>query len=67
MTDHKAEFSRATDDILKRYARADTSELAVEIERLVDAYMAQTGERPESGQLERLTDLLLKISDREAI
>jgi hypothetical protein len=60
--DYKAQFSaEVTKLIAKNNADGFTSrtDKMSEVQRLTDAYIAQTGEPPESSELERLTDAIL--------
>lgn len=65
--DYKAEFTNYVDKIIEKTKRGDLGRASrmQEIERLTDAYIAVTGEVPDSYEIERLTDAILneELSD----
>jgi hypothetical protein len=62
-TDYKNEFKRYVDELFARAKRgdlADRAERMALIDELVESYIAATGERPDSVQLDRLAALCLR-------
>ena len=61
--DYKNEFKRYVDELFARAKRgdlADRAERMALIDELIESYIAATGERPDSVQLDRLATLCLR-------
>lgn len=61
--DYKNEFKRYVDELFARAKRGDLADRAERmqlIDELIESYIAATGERPDSVQLDRLATLCLR-------
>lgn len=68
-TDYKSAFKRYVDELFARAKRgdlADRAERMALIDELIESYIAATGQRPDSVQLDRLATLCLReeLTDR---